>query len=121
MEIKLRRCPFCFSDVACLSNAKELEDCKHFEDEDKCPAMKWEEECKSVCVVCDVSKGGCGASSGYATSKEKAIRKWNMRFSEIEPLAKEREDEPLSEEREDQEIEKNPVVQAIDNAIAMRF
>lgn len=112
MEIKLKRCPFCFSDVACLSNAKELEDCKHFEDEDKCPAMKWEENCKSVCVVCDVSKGGCGASSGYATSIEKAIKKWNMRFSEIEPLA---------EERVDQEIEKNPVVQAIDNAIAMRF
>ena len=79
MEIKLRRCPFCGADVACLSNAKELEDCKHFEDEDKCPAMKWEEECKSVCVVCDVSKGGCGASSGYATSIEKAIAKWNIR------------------------------------------
>ncbi len=35
----LMRCPFCGKDVACLTNAKELEDCQYFEDE-KCECYK---------------------------------------------------------------------------------
>lgn len=73
-------CPHCGKQTAVLSCAKELEECKYFEDEDKCPSFEWfEPPCKMVRVVCDFQKGGCGATGGYATSIEEAVKKWNMR------------------------------------------
>lgn len=30
-------------------------------------------------IVCDAQKSGCGATCGYAASKERAIQKWNRR------------------------------------------
>ena len=39
-----------------------------------CPATE-----PYVCVVCNMHEGGCGASSGYYDSAEKAIAAWNRR------------------------------------------
>lgn len=78
MEI-LKHCPFCGkSESVTLTTAKLMEDCIHFEDSE-CPCFKYDEPCGAYIVVCDYTQGGCGASCGYASSKEKAIRKWNMR------------------------------------------
>ena len=33
-------------------------------------------------VVCDATKGGCGATGGFAGSKEKAAYNWNKRAQE---------------------------------------
>lgn len=76
----LRECPFCGESVAEPITAKELEDCAHFEDLKKCPCYESiDEPCKLWTVVCNYSKGGCGAISGYFTDKEKAIFRWNTR------------------------------------------
>lgn len=42
---------------------------------------------KHWCVICDYTKGGCGARSGYDQSGHKAIEKWNNTFKapEIKP------------------------------------
>ena len=69
--MKIEKCPFCDKNVAEISNCKELEECRHFE---KCPATE-----PYVCVVCNMFEGGCGASSGYYDSAEKAIAAWNRR------------------------------------------
>lgn len=70
-------CPFCGKSVAEFATMKELEDCKHFED-DVCPACEID-ECTGMRIVCNVLKGGCGASTGFAWSKERAIELWNRR------------------------------------------
>ena len=67
--MKIEKCPFCGKEVAETSNCKEL--CRHFEG---CLATE-----PYVCVVCNVHEGGCGASSGYYDSAEKAIAAWNRR------------------------------------------
>jgi hypothetical protein len=69
--MKIEKCPFCDKDVAEISNCQELVGCRHFE---KCPATE-----PYVCVVCNMHEGGCGASSGYYDSAEKAIAAWNRR------------------------------------------
>jgi hypothetical protein len=69
--MKIERCPFCGKEVAEISNCQELEGCRHFEG---CPATE-----PYVCVVCNMFEGGCGASSGYYDSAEKAIAAWNRR------------------------------------------
>ena len=77
---QLKPCPFCGKLVATLSNAKELEDCSDFEDDDRCPAcMDWSGGCGYHTVVCGVTEGGCGASTGYFPTKEEAIAAWNRR------------------------------------------
>ena len=79
----LKPCPFCGKSVATLSTALELEDCLDFEDDDRCPAcMDWAGSCGYHTVVCGITDGGCGASSGYYPSKEKAIAAWNRRSSD---------------------------------------
>lgn len=76
----LRECPYCGKKVAELITAKDLEECKHFED-DECPCFEYFEgnHCTLYTVVCDYQKGGCGATSGYFVDKDKAIRRWNAR------------------------------------------
>jgi hypothetical protein len=69
--MKIEKCPFCDKAVAEITNCKDLEECRHFE---KCPATE-----PYVCVVCNMFEGGCGASSGYYDSVEKAITAWNRR------------------------------------------
>ena len=67
---ELKNCPFCGGDKLSIENCITLEDCANFE---RC------EEDSYVTVVCDYSKGGCGASGGYYDSAEKAIAAWNRR------------------------------------------
>ncbi len=64
--MKIEKCPFCDKDVAETSNCRELLE--------SCPAAE-----PYVCVVCNMHEGGCGASSGYYDSAEKAIAAWNRR------------------------------------------
>ncbi len=75
--MELKPCPFCNKSVAEFETRKEAEDCKHFED-DVCPAYE-PDECNGYHIVCNVLKGGCGASTGYAWNKERAIELWNWR------------------------------------------
>lgn len=79
MNVKLLPCPFCGADVAEIQTAKESWECRHFENEDGCPAFEWDTECRTKRIVCNVLRGGCGASTGYAPSLEKTIEKWNRR------------------------------------------
>ena len=80
MDIELKPCPFCGKSVAELSDAQDLENCAHFEDE-TCPCQNYETAriCGLHIVVCDVSLGGCGATSGYYTTAKKAAENWNRR------------------------------------------
>ena len=73
--MKIEKCPFCGKQIAEISNCKELEGCRHFE---SCPATE-----PYVCVVCNMFEGGCGASSGYYDSEEKAIAAWNSRADAV--------------------------------------
>lgn len=78
-EVELLCCPFCGKTESLeFTDAKELEECAKFESED-CPCYEEEPRCYCKAVVCSIQKGGCGATSGYAGSIEKAIKKWNVR------------------------------------------
>lgn len=72
MTDELKPCPFCGEAESLeISDCVSLEACVHFE------------ECKSDltrCVVCNIHKGGCGASGGFAYSEAEAIKKWNTRY-----------------------------------------
>lgn len=77
MTAKLKPCPFCGKSVAIFTDMKELEECYNY-DQGICDDLDY------VCsrypiVVCDATKGGCGASAGYGESKKEAIEKWNRR------------------------------------------
>lgn len=75
---ELKSCPFCGADAAEFATMKEMEECFHYDNKEKCPAYV-SDGCPGIRIVCNVLKGGCGASSGYAFSKEKAIKAWNRR------------------------------------------
>lgn len=77
--VTLSPCPFCGKSVAKVTNAAELEECTHFEDEKICPLYETWEECKMKAVICGVSGGGCGAMTGYFTTEEEAVEAWNRR------------------------------------------
>ena len=72
MSLAIKKCPFCGKKASLeLTDCTGVEECKNFEN------------CLSIgnylAVVCDHNKGGCGASSGFASSQEKAIAKWERR------------------------------------------
>ena len=72
---ELKPCPFCGGENIEISTCKELEDCANFE------------ECQSIgfySIVCNINKGGCGASSGYYPTVEEAIEAWNRRTNDGE-------------------------------------
>ncbi len=71
----LKSCPFCGKSVAEIDDAKELEDCPYFDD---CDHAEYE-QCSMHSVVCNIHKGGCGASSGYYVTVEDAVDAWNRR------------------------------------------
>ncbi len=80
--MKIKSCPFCGKDVAEIVTAAELEDCLYFECREKCP--RWNPlrdtiDCNLYCVVCNAIRGGCGVSTTYFDSEEKAIETWNRR------------------------------------------
>lgn len=79
---ELKPCPFCGKTVAGFASAKEEEDCKFFEDSERCEAFVYN-GCPCIKIVCNMQKGGCGASTGYCWSQADAIEKWNKRHSEI--------------------------------------
>lgn len=61
----LQRCPHCGKqEVLEIVCDDETEDCSYF-----------------YSIVCNLNKGGCGASGGYRDSKKEAIETWNKRFS----------------------------------------
>lgn len=72
---ELKPCPMCGETKAIkISNCIRLEECDSFEYCDK-GTFKL--------VVCDYSNGGCGASSGYRPTVQKAIEAWNTRYEPI--------------------------------------
>jgi len=84
MEHHFKPCPFCGkTGTAEITTAQDLEECKNFEDSGKCPAYEFfeadEDRCPYKTIVCNFSKGGCGATCGYHESVEKAIKAWNSR------------------------------------------
>lgn len=77
-DIELDRCPFCGRRKAVFSDVQDCELCSNFEDE-VCPAYEPGTDCGVRFVVCDMSKGGCGASTGWFRTKEAAAIAWNRR------------------------------------------
>lgn len=73
MDEKLKPCPFCGKSVAEIDDAKELGGCPYYDD---CDQAEYE-QCEMHTVVCNVHKGGCGASSGYYDTVEDAVAAWN--------------------------------------------
>lgn len=68
---KLKPCPFCGN-----KKAVEIIDSADTEEVDFFCVEKVESDYH---IICNVSKGGCGASSGYADTKDEAIKAWNRR------------------------------------------
>lgn len=82
-DINLSPCPFCGKlETVHLETVRSCEECGNFES-DACPAYEpfddQEDRCPYKAVVCIISGGGCGASSGWYPSAEEAARKWNRR------------------------------------------
>ena len=101
--MKIEKCPFCGKEVAEISNCKELEGCGHIEG---CPVTG-----PYVCVVCNMFEGGCGASSGYYDSAEKAIAAWNRRVgSDTNVPTNADRIRSMSDEELATEITKNPSI-----------
>ena len=82
----VKPCPFCGKEgTAEVTTAQNLEDCKNFEDKEKCPCYEDnfyelnEQLCPFKTVVCNFYKGGCGATCGYHSTMLKAINAWNTR------------------------------------------
>lgn len=86
MNEELKPCPFCGGNMVEVTNAHDLEECANFEDE-VCPCERYETvDCSYFTVLCNMNKGGCGATSGYYETKEKAIAAWNRRGERIREL-----------------------------------
>lgn len=72
MQNELKPCPFCNSTenlevISCEETCCDdviCEDCPHK---------------PQYTVCCNARESGCGVTSGYAETKEKAIEKWNRR------------------------------------------
>ena len=80
---ELKSCPFCGKSVAVVSSIQECENCGNFESED-CPEcyVPMGASCCMRIVVCDALNGGCGCSTGWCASAEKAVEAWNRRTSD---------------------------------------
>lgn len=80
---KLKPCPFCGQDGAqMLSNVWEGEQCYNSSKREICPAFSNEPEekgCPVHMVICSYTCGGCGSSTGWYSTEERAIEAWNRR------------------------------------------
>ena len=65
-RVQLLRCPFCGKDVTTMISQTDL-------------FGFGEDLADRFTVVCDMDKGGCGASCGFTWSKTRAANKWNSR------------------------------------------
>ena len=79
-NVELKPCPFCGGENIEFCTCKELEDCANYE---KCQSISFGDlQFMFYIIVCNKNKGGCGASSGYYPTKEKAIEAWNRRIKD---------------------------------------
>ena len=86
IEYEVSACPFCGSAKApTVTTAMQSGQCVAFEIEDDCPCFGLDEGCEVWLVVCDITKGGCGASSGYRLSEGEAANDWNKRYVATAP------------------------------------
>ena len=76
---KLKPCPFCGNDAADISTVRECEMCMNVED---CPEYQHTDECHLYFAICNVHKGGCGASGAIKNTPEAAAEWWNQRRGE---------------------------------------
>lgn len=67
---KLKSCPFCGNTKLQFESCADEQCCN-----DNCEGC----EDKTTAVLCSLTEGGCGASSGYFFSEEKAAEHWNRR------------------------------------------
>jgi len=72
--MKLKSCPFCTKSVAvtCVEGGFDL----------RVVDDSAQDEPNEFTVVCDYREGGCGASSGWFTSRREAEKRWNKREGE---------------------------------------
>ena len=70
MTDNLKPCPFCNS-----TEHLKIISCS----DEKCNGDCTDCDYMTFTVCCSVTSGGCGASSGYKETKEKAIKHWNRR------------------------------------------
>ena len=69
---EFKPCPFCSNtDSLVIDSCVDLQNCENY--------RKCDEEDLYMAVVCNVNLGGCGASGGFAKTREEAIAKWNRR------------------------------------------
>ena len=64
MQKTLKSCPFCGADMQIIDKRQQWLD---------------DLDVTQYFIVCDATRGGCGASSGAHLSEEKAIYAWNQR------------------------------------------
>lgn len=82
-ELPISGCPFCGS----VAPTVKLTDSAELGDDD------WDSNMIMHTVVCDASRygerkeGGCGATGGFAFTKEEAIDRWNKRCAPSETVA----------------------------------
>lgn len=74
----IKNCPHC-GRPGRLSTCKDVETCVNVE---HCPSYEhyYPPTAEMYTVVCDFTKGGCGACGGYYLDEEKAIEAWNKRM-----------------------------------------
>lgn len=74
---KLKPCPFCWNTQPKLLRDADISICY----QGHVPVY--------YAVVCDATKGGCGATGGFAESEEKAADNWNKRAQEAKKMTRE--------------------------------
>lgn len=75
LEEKLKPCPFCGNNKVHIATSSEMNNCSERGGYNESTM----EEIPTVTVVCNVNKGGCGATGGYSRIRKEAIKKWNAR------------------------------------------